>query len=892
MNDREFRQYLPFLGIADGCILSKRGDITFGWQLWLPTAFTVNEAGYDSIINSFLQAYKLLPLYCIVHKQDIYRFDTFHAAESEHFLQRCYQNHFEGRRYLNGYCYLYLTFSTKSVLERKNQDSGFFGIADRKVVSPERVRECADYASQFSAVLRNNRLLVLKELSTADLLRMGPDRRDEGVIADFFRLYDDGGPEYSLEFRPDRVVCGDRHLKVWYVPDSDAYPGMVSSVQQVSGMSSGSSRVFLSGGSPIGYRLRIPHVVNRYVLTLPRQTVENELDVRRRLMTSFSLYSSSCAVNAEELSEYLLAAARDNTTTVKCFMDVMAWGTESELIDIRNQVVTAFHADLSVSVVEETRVAPLLHYAAIPGAAAELGYDNFLCSEITGFLCHGLWDGYDFGMKDGVVRVCDRQTMTPIRIDIQSLARRLGYINNMNAIVVGPSGSGKSFTMDSLVENFYEEGQHIVIIDVGDSYQGYCQVVREESGGRDGVYNTYDPEHPFSFNPFRGRSRWNELDEDGESASSGYDFILSLFMTIYKPEKGWTNEASSILKHLLNLFLSYWDKGVPESLLEDLQDAYANERRRRAERNHRRFDEAKALYGFKDPVKDIFGREDRGEDPLFDDFYQFVTRIVAPLMRDENFYMGDIRVTPELLDADRFGAAMDMYKKGGVYGFLLNAREEPDLFRSRLTVFEVDKIKDNADLFPIWVLCIMHSFEDKMRSLPCQKVLIIEEAWKAIATESMANFIVWMWRTARKFRTSAFVVTQDINDLTGSEIVKGAIIQNSDVRILLDQRKNANNFQDAVNVLGLSPMATNLVLSVNSDLNPRYHYKEGFFAIGENYCNVFAIEVSPEQALAFETDKTLKKPLLDRAKECGSIIQAIREEAARLREEKGGNSLT
>ena len=648
-------------------------------------------------------------------------------------------------------------------------------------------------------------------------------------------------------------------------------------------MSSGPSKVFLSGGSPIGYRLRIPHIVNRYVLTLPKHTVESELDQRRRLMTSFSLYSSSCAVNAEELGSYLLAAAKENTTSVKCFMDLMAWGTEAELADIRNQVVTAFHSDLAVSVVEENRVAPLLHYAAIPGAAAELGYDNFLNSEITAFLCHGLWDGYDFGMKDGVVRVCDRQTMTPIHIDIQSLARKLGYINNMNAIVVGPSGSGKSFTMNSLVENFYEEEQHIVIIDVGDSYQGYCQVVQEESGGKDGVYNTYDPEHPFGFNPFRGRSHWNELDEDGENASSGYDFILSLFMTIYKPEKGWSNEASSILKYLLGLFLSYWDNGVPDSLLEDLKDAYSNERRRRAERNHRKFDESKALFGFKDPVKDIFGKEGRCVDPLFDDFYQFVTRIVGPLMRDENFFMGDIKITPELLDADRFGAAMDMYKKDGVYGFLLNATEEADLFQSRLTVFEVDKIKDNADLFPIWVLCIMHSFEDKMRSLPCQKVLIIEEAWKAIATESMANFIVWMWRTARKFRTSAIVVTQDINDLTGSDIVKGAIIQNSDVRILLDQRKNANNFQNSVKVLGLSPMATNLVLSVNSDLNPKYRYKEGFFAIGEGYCNVFAIEVSPEQALAFETDKTLKKPLLDRAKACGSIVQAIRERADEIR---------
>lgn len=876
MNIRDFRKYLPHTAIEDGCILSKRGDVTFCWQIFLPTAFSVNEAGYDSIINTFLQAYRLLPIYCVVHKQDVFRFDSIKPEQSGFFLQQSYQNHFAGRQYLNGYCYLYLTFSTKANIERKNSESGFFGISSIKTVNPEHLNSCIDYASQFEAVLKNNRLLVLKRLSTEDILRMGPEGEDQGVMADFFRLYEDKGPDYNYKFRDDSVVYGNRHLKVWYVEDSDAYPAQVSSVQYVSGMSSGASKVFLSGGSPIGYRLKIPHVVNRYILTLPKSVVENELDQKRRLMTSFSLYSAADAVSSQEIAGYLIESQKENTTTVKCFMNVMAWGNKDELSDIRNKVVTAFHSDLGVSVVEETRTAPLFHYAAIPGAAAELGYDNYLTSNIVSFLCHGLWDGYDYGMKNGVIRLCDRQTMTPLKIDIQSEARRRGRINNMNAIVIGPSGSGKSFTMNSLVENFYEADEHILIIDVGDSYQGLCQVIAEESGGKDGVYNTYDPENPYGFNPFRGRQKWNEKDEDGDNTSSGYDYILSVIKTIFIPEKGWTNEASSILKHLLGEFLSWWDNGVPEEVSDNLRDAFINQRRERAERNHRKFDESKALVGWKNPVEIVFPREGRGTDPVFDDFYQYISRIVALLVWDRNYYMGEVKITPDIFDMDRFSAAMDMYKKDGIYGYLLNTVEEKDLFRSRLTVFEVDKIKDNMDLFPIWVLSIMHSFEDKMRSLQCQKVIIIEEAWKAIAMDTMANFIVWMWRTARKFRTSAMVVTQDINDLMGSDIIKGAIIQNSDVKILLDQRKNANNFQNAVKVLGLSPMATNLVLSVNTDLHPGYRYKEAFFAIGEEYSNVFAVEVSPEQALAFETDKTIKKPVFDRAKECGSIIQAIR----------------
>lgn len=867
------------MAIRDGVVLSKRGDVTFGWKLTLPTAFTVNEAGYDSIINSFLQAYRLLPVYCIVHKQDVYCYDTYHAKDCEHFLARSYERHFEGRRYLNGHSYIYLTFSTKANVERKNSSSGFFGISGEKWASPDRLRDCANFASQFEAVLKNNSLIGVSPMSSGDFLRMGRDGQDEGTIADFLKMYRPDGPDYSYKFENDRVVYGDEELRCWYVEDSDAYQAVVSSVRQVHGMSSGASKVFLSGGSPIGVHLRIPHVVNRYILTLPRTSVESELDSKRRTMSAFSLYSAKDNVNSQELAAYLNQSATEALTTVKCYMNVLAWGLPGSMPDIRNAIVTAFHSELQVSVVEERKVAPLLHYAAIPGAAAELGYDNYLTSEITAFCCQGLWDGYDRGICGGIIQLSDRETMTPVTIDIQQVARDRGFLDVMNAVVIGPSGSGKSFTMNKLVQDFYEAGEHIFIIDVGDSYQGYAQIVNEESGGKDGVYNTYNPANPYGFNPFRNFRHWNDVDEDGDTTNSGYDFFLSLLKTIFQPEGGWKKESDSALKYLVSQFLQWWERGVPESVKEDLEDAYMNERRARAERNHRSLDEQKARIGFKNPIPEIFDGRNEG-DPLFNDFYLYITRIIIPLVRDENYRMGEIQLSSKILDVEGFGTAMDMYKKDGIYGFLLNAKEEPDLFESRLTVFEVDKIKDNKDVFPIWVLLIMHSFEDKMRSLRCQKVMIIEEAWKAIAMETMADFIVWMWRTARKFSTSAIVVTQDIMDLTGSPIIKDAIIVNSPIRILLDQRSNLANFEKGAEVLGLSPMQKNLVLSVGSNLHPGYKYKEGFFSIGPNYSNVFAIEVSREQALAFESNKDIKGPLLARGRECGSIIQAIREAVA------------
>ena len=877
MNERTLREYIPIMMIMDGCVVSKRGDLTFGWRVYLPVAYTVNEAGYDSIIASFMQAYKILPPWCVVHKQDIFKNDTYANQPRGEFLGDCYEKHFNGRKYLNGYCYLYLTFSSKNIIEAITGNSGAFTSLSGKPKSPEQIKEAAAIASQFESILQNNFLLHLQPLKDEDYLRPGKNGEDLGLIPDYLRLFSDvKGLDYPIEYEPDCVIVGDKVAKYWYIQDSDSYPGMVNSVCPVKSMSSGFSNVYLSGGSPIGYQLKIPHIVNRYVVTLPKKTVENELNQRMKLMNSFSLYSAECRVNAEDLSLYLNESARDSATTIKCFTGVMAWGTPQQMQEVTNAIVTAF-SDLEVAVCEETRVCPALHYAGIPGAAAELGYDFYMTSEMNAFLCHGLWDGYDFGMKGGAIKVSDRRRMIPVTIDIQSVARSMGFVDNMNAIIVGPSGTGKSFTTNTIVRNMYNDGQHIFIIDVGDSYQGLCRVINEETNGRDGVYNTYDPNNPFGFNPFHGRNHWNEVDADGERTGSGMDFVLSLMKAIYEPAGGWTKDSTAVLISLLTNFFQMWD-GIAdtESLKDDLCQAYVNAKRRRAKENDQVFDEVAAKNEWKDPYPDVFP-EDRGaSDPLFDNFYKYITLIVGPLVNDDNFYIDNIKIRPDMFDADKFGVALGKYKIGGEYGFLLNAKEEADLFASRFTVFEVDAIKDNEDLFPLWTLCILHSFENKMRSLPCQKVMVIEEAWSAIAKPAMANFIVWMWRTARKFNTSAVVVTQSLSDLVSSEIVKDAIIQNSSVKILLDQRKNANNFEQSAAILGLSPMDIGLVLSVGRSLNPNYLYKEAFFGIGESYSNVYGIEVSLEEALTYESVKEKKKPLFDLAKDLGSFIEAVK----------------
>lgn len=891
MNGKELRNYIPLMPIEDvdcDCVISKRGDVTFGWRIYLPVAFTVNEAGYDSIIDSFIQAYKLLPPWCVVHKQDIYRFDRYKARPVGEFLADSYERHFEGRRYLNGYCYMFLTFSSKAVIEMKTESSGFFGMFSCKPPKADVLKGWSGIASQFESVLANNALLSIEPLKARDFVGIGENGEDVGLVPDYLKLFTDKpNLSYDLGFEKSYMTYGEQVVKAWYVEDSDAYPGQVKSVCPVNSMSTGASDVFLSGGSPFGYSLKIPHVVNRYIVTLPRKTVESELNQKKRLMNSFSLYSAPCRVNAQELDSYLENSARDSAITVKCFTDVIAWGLPSEMPDIRNRIVTAF-TELDLTVTEEMRSMPVLHYAGIPGASAELGYDYYMTSEMNGFLCHGLWDGYDFGIRGGVIRVCDRKRMMPMTIDFQSAAREGRYVDNLNAVIIGPSGSGKSFLMNSLITNFYNSGQHTLVIDVGDSYELQFGVIREETGGKAGLYNSYDPDSPLSFNPFKGRADWGKVDEDGDRVSSGMDYVMSLIQSMYEPSQGWSKDMSSVLEKLIYHFFALWDEGYDKDLEDALLEAFINMKRARAEKTRKRFDEKNAAAGWVNPLPEIFNSAKKAAgDPIFDDFYRYVTLVAGPLIKDDNFNINGNPVRPDMIDIDRFGTAMEKFALDGIYAFLLNAKEEKDFFSSPLICYEVDQIKDNKDLFPLWILSIIHSFEEKMRNLSCPKVIVIEEAWSAIAKPTMANFIVWLWRTARKFKTSAIVVTQSVSDLTGSEIVKDAIIQNSSTRILLDQSKNVNKFEESAETLALSPMDVSLVLSVNKSLDPGYLYKEGFFAIGPAYSNVFAIEVSPEQAVAYESEKPKKEPTLELVRRNGgSYIEAIRQIVAQNKSNK------
>jgi conjugation system TraG family ATPase len=217
------------------------------------------------------------------------------------------------------------------------------------------------------------------------------------------------------------------------------------------------------------------------------------------------------------------------------------------------------------------------------------------------------------------------------------------------------------------------------------------------------------------------------------------------------------------------------------------------------------------------------------------------------------------------------------YYKGGEFDYLLNATQNLDLLQQRFIVFELDNIKDHPILFPVVTLIIMEVFISKMRKLKgIRKMILIEEAWKAIAREGMAEYIKYLFKTVRKFYGEAVVVTQDIEDIISSPIVKHTIINNSDCKILLDQSKYQNRFEQIQELLGLTEKEKSLVLSVNKANDPAKNYKEVFISLGGILSKVYRTEVSMEEYLAYTTEETEKITMMKYAKKYGSIEQGIK----------------
>ena len=816
----------PLLRVENNCIISKFADITAAYRVTLPELFTLTAEEYEALHGAWLKALKVLPDYTVVHKQDFFIEERYTAPEEgseRSFLARSYERHFNERPYLRHTCYLFVTKTTPERMRQTSASSvlcrGF--IVPREMRDTDAVTRFLEAAEQMERILNDSGLVHVERLTETEIVGTADDA---GLLARYFALSDERSPVVNEDIRLDPGVMriGDKFLTMHTLSDLDMLPQSVATDFRYERLSTDRSDCRLSFAAPVGLLLSCNHVYNQVIFLDDHDETLKRLEASARNMNSLAGYSRSNAINREWIEMYLNEAHSQGLRSVRCHCNVMAWAeSEAELKRIRNDVGSQL-ALMGCTPHHNTVDVPVLFWAAIPGNEADFPAEESFYTFLDQALClFNEETNYRSSLSPFGIKMSDRLSGIPLHLDISDLPMKRGVITNRNKFILGPSGSGKSYLTNHLVRQYWEQGAHILLVDTGNSYQGLCSLIHAKTKGRDGVYFTYTEEAPIAFNPF--------YVEDGVYDVEKRESLKTLLLTLWKRESEEPTRSEEVaLSNAVNLYLSKL-------------------------------------------------RTDRSIVPSFDTFYEFVETDYRRLLEQK-------RVREKDFDLENFLNVLEPYYKGGEYDYLLNSDKQLDLLDKRFIVFELDNISSNRTLLPVVTLIIMETFISKMRRLKgVRKMILIEECWKALTSANMSAYIRYLFKTVRKYFGEAVVVTQEVDDIISSPIVKESIINNADCKILLDQRKYLSKFDGIQRLLGLTDKERAQILSINLSNDPKRRYKEVWIGLGGVQSAVYATETSAAEYLCYTTEESEKMQVMELAEKLGGDIEAAIRQLARER---------
>ena len=810
--ERWLKDVLPIMDVERDMILSRQGDITLGFRVILPEIFSLSNEDYESLHQTWIKALKVLPRRSVFHKQDWYTEQVFKPRMSMSeisFLSRSSERFFNERPFLDHQCQIYLT---KKPVNRKLSSSAFSNLLRRSIVPEETMnpllcQEFVECAGQFKSILEGGGLVQLHRLTNEELTSQ---HSRAGAIEKYcFLLEDETLVVKDISFKRG-IQVGGQFCQLFTLSDPADLPALCGSRINYDKYSTDKTKFSVGFSSALGQLLSCNHIYNQYLFMEDAHKTLRKMESKRLRLQSLSAYSRENTIAKEAVNEFLNEAVSEGRIPVRAHFNVLVWTDREETSkDIRNLVTSAL-AQMDAVPKQELDGAPQIHWAGIPGNEADFPMnDTFETFPEQASCFFNMESSYQSSLSPIGIRLGDRLTGRPIHVDISDEPVQKGIITNRNKFILGPSGSGKSFFTNHMVRSYYEQGTHIVLVDVGHSYKGLCDMVK-------GYYFTYAETNPVQFNPFFiGES--DRLDTEKKES------IKTLLLALWKKDNETFNRSEYVA--LSNALQLYYEKlNVKKSLF-----------------------------------------------PCFNSFYEFLKEDFVQVLACD-------QVKEKDFDVSNFLYVLRPYYAGGEFDYLLNADKNLDLLQQRFIVFELDNIKDHPILFPVVTLIIMEVFISKMRKLKgVRKMILIEEAWKAIAKEGMAEYIKYLFKTVRKFYGEAIVVTQDVEDIISSPVVKQTIINNSDCKILLDQSKYMNKFGQIQELLGLTEKEKTLVLSINKANDPTRKYKEVFISLGGNLSRVYRTEVSPEEYLVYTTEEKEKIKVTEYTLRYGSIEKGIKQ---------------
>jgi conjugation system TraG family ATPase len=705
-----------------------------------------------------------------IHKQDVFVRKQFkdETADNHEFLSKSYFKYFKGRPYTDSETYLIIT--------QENKKSRLFSFDNKKwrdfMVKVRKVKDQLKDNGVDSVYLNGEKVRIYVDRF------FSMNFKDKTVSMTNFKVDD------------ETISMGDKRCKIYSIVDVDSI-NLPTIIRPYTNIEVNNTSMPVDLLSMIDSIPTAEVVIYNQMLFMPNQKRELSL-LEKKKNRHASMPNPNNQIVVEDIKKVQDVIARENKQLVYCHFNLMvSIPIDEDMQKCTNHLENAF-GRMGIHISKRAYNQLELFVNSFPGNCYGMSpdYDRFLTlSDAAACL---MYKEHIQHSEDSPLKIfyTDRQGV-PVAIDISGKEGKNKITDNSNFFCLGPSGSGKSFHMNSVVRQMWEQGTDIVMVDTGNSYEGLCEYVN-------GKYISYTEEHPITMNPFAIKREELNIEKIG--------FLKNLIMLIWKGTNGKITKTE-------------------DHLIEDVITEYYDE--------HFRTGRIKEL--------------------SFNSFYEFSVKRIPEIVRDNKL---------DGIDLATYNYLLKDFYKGGNHDTTLNENLDTSLFDETFIVFEIDSIKDDPLLFPLVTLIIMDVFIQKMRIKKNRKVLVIEEAWKAIASPMMAEYIKYLYKTARKFWASVGVVTQEIQDIVGSPIVKEAIINNSDVVMLLDQSKFRERFDEIKAILGLTDVDCKKIFTINrlENKDGRSFFREVFIRRG-SVSAVYGVEEPHECYMTYTTERAEKEAL-------------------------------
>lgn len=817
-----------------GIVYTKTGEYSAILKIENPVQkYSANTDGYYEFTHLFSAIAQTLGEGYAIHKQDIFIRKQFEdgSGDQHEFLSAAYFKYFNGRHYTDSVCYLTITQESKK--------SRLFSFDNKKwrdfLVKIRKVHDLLHDAGVQAVFLNET------EASSYVDRFFAMDFKNKTVSMTNFKASD------------ENLSMGDKRCKVYSLVDVDCV-SLPSLIRPYSNIEVNNSEMPVDLLSAIDSIPNAETVVYNQIIFLPNQKRELALlDKKKNRHASIPNPGNQMAV--EDIKRVQEVIARESKQLVYTHYNlIVAVPADTDLQKCTNHLENTF-SRLGIHISKRAYNQLELFVSSFPGNCYSMSedYDRFLTLSDAA-MCLMYKERIQHSEETPLkIYYTDRQGV-PVAIDITGKEGKYKLTDNSNFFCLGPSGSGKSFHMNSVVRQLYEQGTDVVMVDTGNSYEGLCEYLN-------GKYISYTEEKPITMNPFRINRAELNVEKTG--------FLKNLVLLIWKGSQGTVTKTEDRL--IEQVITEYYDtyfngfEGFTVTQREDLQKSLQIDERNHNDRRDESERERDARIDRMINEMERRRKELKVKELSFNSFYEFSVQRI-PDICSENRISG--------IDLSTYRYMMKDFYRGGNHEKTLNENMDSSLFDETFIVFEIDSIKDDPLLFPLVTLIIMDVFLQKMRIKKNRKVLVIEEAWKAIASPLMAEYIKFMYKTARKFWASVGVVTQEIQDIIGSPIVKEAIINNSDVVMLLDQSKFRERFDEIKAILGLTDVDCKKIFTVNRLENKegRSFFREVFIRRGTT-SGVYGVEEPHECYMTYTTERAEKEALKLYKKELGCSHQ-------------------